>query len=177
MVSRAWASRCRIHLLKSCALHTKSAWRGRDNILSFRDLQVLQSPYCTFLPQVRTLETIRYSSDADDSHFQKITADLHRLTGVVELVMDASIDPRSATADSFFSTGFFTAFPNVTMLTLDYAFTSEQSGDLLLCLFPIIDLICLFPSLQELHVYTTVGKFANPSAAAFPPQQLRSLVL
>ncbi|KAF8201288.1 hypothetical protein K438DRAFT_1965790 [Mycena galopus ATCC 62051] len=175
LVCRAWLSRCRSHLFKSCRLHTKGLG-GVDNTLSFGDL--LRSPHCTFIAHVRRLESLRYSSDADDSHFQEIALDLRRLSGVVELEMDACVDPRNANAASFFSAGFFMSFPQVTRLFLDYTFISDgRSLPGRLPSLPIIDLICLFPELQELEVVTTVGRFADPPGDGLPPQGLRVLTL
>ncbi|KAJ6482455.1 hypothetical protein C8R45DRAFT_1215251 [Mycena sanguinolenta] len=177
-VSRAWLSRCRFHLFKSCILHTKDSWgansSAKDNVLSFGDL--LRSPYCTFLPYLCTIHAVRRSVDAFDGHFQEIAPDLRRLTAVVELVMVAFIDPMHATTPSFFGrTGFFMAFPHLEKLLLNYIFMNDDLGRRTPS--PITDLISLFPDLQELNINTVGGEFAEPSADAVPPQQLRSLVL
>ncbi|KAF8201293.1 hypothetical protein K438DRAFT_1717034 [Mycena galopus ATCC 62051] len=177
LVCRAWVPRCRSHLFKSCSLHTKDIDRhGVHNILSFRDL--LRSSYCTFVPHVRCLRTTQRAWDIHDSLYQEIAVDLRRLTSVIELVMKISIYHQHA--DLFFSAGFFMSFPQITQLRLNCRL--YQNGHLSVFRapvpIPIIDLISLFPALQELEVSGSEhSTWADPRAGALPPKGLRVLVL
>ncbi|KAJ7361287.1 hypothetical protein DFH08DRAFT_370016 [Mycena albidolilacea] len=164
LVCSAWVPRC--NLFKSVTLHTL-AMGDTSNVLSFRDL--LQSPCCTFLRHVRSFHSLRRFGDPDDCHFEQISTDLRRLSGVVELKMSAHIDG-DATADSFFTTGFFRSFPQVTHLVLDYILLREQP-------MPVINLICLFPALPKLRVLYFTGIWADPPVSAFPPRSLRIVLL
>jgi hypothetical protein len=94
---------------------------------------------------------------------------LRRLSGVVELKMSAHIDG-DANADSFFTTGFFRSFPQVTHLVLDYILLRVQP-------MPVINLIRLFPALQKLRVLYFTGIWADPPVSAFPPRSLRIVLL
>ncbi|KAF8144872.1 hypothetical protein K438DRAFT_1992336 [Mycena galopus ATCC 62051] len=170
LVCRSWVSRCRLHLFKTCGtLHSQNA-------LGFGDL--LRSPYCTFARHVRSIKSARYSWDANDSHFQEIAADLRRLTNVVELIMVTFFAHEDTTVgDSYFHTGFFTSFPQITQLRLEYGILQKDlvaraPSQLAL---PILDLICLFPALQELEITTGHDVVAEPRAGALPPQGLRTL--
>jgi hypothetical protein len=166
LVSSAWVPRCRSYLFKSVTLHTL-AMGDTSNVLSFRDL--LQSHCCTFLRHVRSFHSLRHFGDPDDCHFEQISTDLRRLSGVVELTMSAHIDG-DANVDSFFTTGFFRSFPQVTHLVLEYILLGEQP-------MPVINLICLFPALQKLRILYFTGIWADPPVNAFPPRSLRTIVL
>lgn len=165
LVSTAWVQRCRSYLFESCTLRTGNHG-DLANVLTFRDL--LRSPSCTFRPHVRTLHSVRYSWDPNDGHFEEIAADLRCLTNVVKLVMDAAVG--DATASALIGAEFFRCIPQVTHLVLDYYFMGERP-------VPLIDVICLFPALQHLQIFTMAGNWAVPPLGVLPPKDLHTLVL
>ncbi|KAJ7678111.1 hypothetical protein DFH06DRAFT_566447 [Mycena polygramma] len=177
LVGRAWVSRSRYYLFESCTLLPK-------NILVFRDL--LRSPQCTFLRYIRAIKATRYHWHHHDGCFNDIADDL-RLTRVHTLEMTLNIVVDATNEDAFFRAGFVAAFPHVTRLVLTCNFKGRPA--------PLIDMICVFPSLQELHVRPEkadmshepadnsgrhvhrVVEPAEPAACAMPPLGLRSLHL
>ncbi|KAF7334393.1 hypothetical protein MVEN_02268300 [Mycena venus] len=159
LVCRAWVSRCRSHLFETCPLYP-------DSIVGFRDL--LRFP-CTFLPHIRRIEAVRHDWDENDHCFDKIGSILSSLVGIHELELILYIV--HAKENSILSRGFMVAFPHVTRLSLSFPhgdFDAEPG-------VPIIDVICLFPALQDLNVGTFFGVVAIPSPNAVPPPGLRCL--
>ncbi|KAJ7856633.1 hypothetical protein B0H14DRAFT_2752268, partial [Mycena olivaceomarginata] len=144
--------------LKACSLVSYLFESYLANVLTFRDL--LRSPSCTFRPHVRTLHSVRYSWDPNDGHFEEIAADLRCLTNVVKLVMDAAVG--DATASALIGAEF-SVHPQVTHLVLDYYFMGERP-------VPLIDVICLFPALQHLQIFTMAGNWAVPPLGVLPPK-------
>jgi hypothetical protein len=55
-------------------------------------------------------------------------------------------------------------------LVLDYYFMGERP-------VPLIDVICLFPALQHLQIFTMAGNWAVPPLGVLPPKDLHTLVL
>ncbi|KAF7368970.1 hypothetical protein MVEN_00223300 [Mycena venus] len=83
--------------------------------------------------------------------------------------MTLSIRVSPAEADPLLYTGSLAEFPNITRLVLIYS--CDQSA-------PLIDVVCHFPALQELHIRDVRRHaLADPSASAVPPRELRSLAL
>ncbi|KAF7374399.1 Methyltranfer-dom domain-containing protein [Mycena sanguinolenta] len=155
LVSRAWVSRCRSHLFEKCAL-----WPSR--ITPFWDL--LQSPNCTFLTHVRTISNIKHYGPQDYETYNKIAADLGRLTNVCELEMEFTTPYRPEELDTFFRT----AFPNITHLVVNLIQTRNPT--------PFAHMMSLFPALQEVDMRMT-SVLEDIPADAVPPRQLRSLLL
>ncbi|KAF7377752.1 hypothetical protein MSAN_00198200 [Mycena sanguinolenta] len=73
---------------------------------------------------------------------------------------------------AFFCTGFSTGFPNVTRLTLSFVGRYYVEPGV-----PLLDMISLFPALQELYISTFGGIVSDPSPQAVPPPGLRRLEL
>ncbi|KAJ6512731.1 hypothetical protein C8R45DRAFT_920534 [Mycena sanguinolenta] len=155
LVSLAWVSRCRSHLFEKCAL-----WPSR--ITPFWDL--LQSPNCTFQSHVRSINNIRHYGPQDYETYNKIAADLGRLTNVRELEVEFTTPYRPEELDTFFRT----AFLNITRLVVELIKTRNP--------MPLAHIMCLFPALQEVDMSMTAALEDIPADAA-PPRDLRSLVL
>jgi hypothetical protein len=86
--------------------------------------------------------------------------------------MMLSVVVNSRNADTFFRAGFATAFPHVTRLILTCDLEGEPA--------PLVDMICLFTALQELHIRherSCTPLTTKPSANAVPPRGLRILRL
>ncbi|KAF7369089.1 hypothetical protein MVEN_00236000 [Mycena venus] len=161
LVCRAWVSRSRSHLFKTCTLVP-------DNILGFCEL--LRSPGgCTFIPHVCGIHADHHYWDLDDCRFNTITADLRRLTHVTALELAFYVRADHTRANPWYRSDFVTAFPHVTRVGI----SCDSGGPPA----PVIDTICLFPALQELHIHHVAGSVAVPSATAVPPQGLHSLKL
>ncbi|KAJ7846900.1 hypothetical protein B0H13DRAFT_2406685 [Mycena leptocephala] len=156
LVCREWVFRSRSHLFKKCAL-----WPSR--IPGFCEL--LRSPACTFLRHVRTIRHIKHYSLEDCDLFNAIAADLGRLINVRELEILTRIY-HPASSDS----SLYTAFPKITrlLLTFECGFHLQPQ--------PFVNVIRLFPALQELHIYGS-GHWEEILADTVPPPQLRSLAL
>ncbi|KAF7377682.1 hypothetical protein MSAN_00191200 [Mycena sanguinolenta] len=108
--------------------------------------------------------------------FNEIASDLRLLKNVRTLKMWLRIvvDRDRSNEDTFFRTGFATAFPNVTHLVLTcYCGTYESHTQPV----PLIEMICLFPALRSLHIEKISGPVADPPASAVPPRGLHSLNL
>ncbi|KAJ6580968.1 hypothetical protein B0H19DRAFT_489637 [Mycena capillaripes] len=75
LVCREWVFHSRSHLFEKCPL-----WPSK--IVDFCDL--LRSPACTILPHVRGIHELKHYGPEDYDSFNKIAADLGRLTNVVE---------------------------------------------------------------------------------------------
>ncbi|KAJ6469438.1 hypothetical protein C8R45DRAFT_431206 [Mycena sanguinolenta] len=155
LVSRAWVSRCRIHLFGECAL-----WPSR--IAAFCDL--LRSPECTFLPHVGNIHSLVHYGPGDYAIYDKIAEDLGRLINVRELEMTV-MAPYSLEK---FHTFLRTSFPTITRFILDLR-NSENPGSTLLA-----NIICLFPALQEVNIATTAVLEGIPCGVV-PPRGLCSL--
>ncbi|KAF7350528.1 hypothetical protein MVEN_01358400 [Mycena venus] len=112
----------------------------------------------------------RDSWDDRDHWFNEIAPDLHRLTDVRAMEITLRV-AKFVDADSLYRTGFFAAFPHVTRLVLSGHF-DEQLGPA-----PLIEMMCLFPALQELDTRAMAGSLANPPATAVPPPALHILKL
>ncbi|KAK7046743.1 hypothetical protein R3P38DRAFT_2607754 [Favolaschia claudopus] len=158
LVCRAFVFRCRFHLFATCRLTA-------TNIFEFCCL--LRSPACTFVPHVRSIHASRLQWHRDDRWFNEIAMDLRRLLGVRELDMTLRIVSTS-NANAYFRTGFVTSFSSVTHLVLSCNFTSPA---------PLVDMICLFPALQDLHIRALSGTLADPIHVAVPPKELHDLTL
>ncbi|KAJ7318122.1 hypothetical protein DFH08DRAFT_400333 [Mycena albidolilacea] len=159
LVSREWVSRCRSHLFKKCSLnHHPSPFKSR--LIHFCDL--LRSPYCTLLPHVCGIYHLIHFDRQDYDCFDEIAADLGRLTKLRELRMTFMTSYHPAKLDFF----LHTAFPKITRLHLD------------LCAMPgpLVNMICLFPALQELEIGTS-GDIPPAHPIPKPPPELRSLTL
>jgi hypothetical protein len=81
-----------------------------------------------------------------------------------------SLNSTSASVDAFFRTGFVTAFPKVIRLILTCNFDGRQPA-------PLVEMICLFPALQELRIHDMSGTSAHPPSSAVPPGGLHCLKL
>ncbi|KAF7365543.1 hypothetical protein MVEN_00427600 [Mycena venus] len=164
LVCRAWVCRSRRHLYKHITLLVR-------NILALREL--LQSPWCTLLPHVSSIEAIRHEEDPDDGGFDDVAVDLHRLVETRRLNVKLNIRrirPTPSDPPKFVRAGgFLTAFPNVTNLVL-----GSNKGQQLMSL---IEIIRLFPALQELDVRQLSGTFLEHTVDAVPPLGLRSVRL
>ncbi|KAJ6551566.1 hypothetical protein B0H19DRAFT_996156 [Mycena capillaripes] len=93
---------------------------------------------------------------------------MHHLSSVRTLEMSLRIVFVAMTGD-IFRKGFVAAFPAVTCLVLSCDFAWRPA--------PLIDMICLFPALQELHIRDISRTLADPPANAVPPRGLNSLNL
>ena len=162
LVCRAWAFRSRSYLFEICHLCP-------SKILGFCDL--LRSPDCTFLPHICSIKATRNGWHENDQWFDESAADLGRLTSVRAFDLSLTIvnTGDAATANASFRLGFVAAFPNITRLDL----ACNSAGQPV----PLVEMICLFPALQELHILGMSGILADPPADAVPPQGLRSLEL
>ncbi|KAF8201167.1 hypothetical protein K438DRAFT_1965689 [Mycena galopus ATCC 62051] len=165
LVCRAWFLSSRSLLFKTCIL-------SPTNIRRFRDL--LRSPGCTILPHVRTLDVYRNWFNADDGCFNEVAEDLRHLTHIHTLHLGLRMDPHvlKAHQDAFFRTGFVTAFPQITTLTLtcDYGGGGSPSASA-----PLFDMLCLFPALQELQSCRWRYGGGLDSAVAAPSGDLPNL--
>jgi len=94
------------------------------------------------------------------------------LTRVCSLEMTLSNFVDVETADAFFRTGLVTGFPHVTHL--DLTCNAENYPSLPA---PLVEMLCLFPALQALHVHRMSGPVVDPSASAVVPRGLHSLKL
>jgi len=159
LVCRALVFRSRSYLFKTC-------WLTPNNIFGF--CYLLRSPSCTFLPHVRSIHAFRHHWHQHDRWFKEVAADLQRLTSVRTLEMTLRV-VNVSNADAFFRTGFVASFPRVTRLVLICNFGEQPA--------PLIEMVCLFPALQELHIREVVGTLAAPPAIAVPPRGLHSLEL
>ncbi|KAF7377783.1 hypothetical protein MSAN_00201600 [Mycena sanguinolenta] len=160
LVSRAWVPRCRSHLFKTCRLYSHS-------VVGFRD--ILSVPGCTFLRDICEIDVCKSSCDEVTSgYLDEIAPVLASLTSIRALRMTFGHSLRRA----FFCNGFSTGFPNVTRLTLSFQghYDGEPGA-------PLIDLIRLFPVLQELYISRFDGIVSDPSPQAVPPPGLRRLEL
>ncbi|KAJ6591291.1 hypothetical protein DFH09DRAFT_1139204 [Mycena vulgaris] len=161
MIGKAWIPRSRLHLFKTwnCVLLPK-------NIRGFHEL--LQSPYgCSFLPLIRSVKASRYYWHHNDRYFNDIAADLRGVpVHTLELKLNGVVNAGNAT--TFFCEGFAAAFPHITRLVLTCNFEGEPA--------PLINMICLSPALQELHICPETSGFrprtAKPLASAVPPRGL-----
>ncbi|KAJ7856645.1 hypothetical protein B0H14DRAFT_709813 [Mycena olivaceomarginata] len=169
LVSCAWVPCTRLHLFKICTLNPRSVF----------DFSVLlRSPHCTFRLHIRSIHLLReiptstLHNKFDDPAF---AVDLRGLTGVraFELTFNTSAArPLPDGASPYM--GFLAAFPQLTRLVL--------KGLQMRALAPLVDTICLFPALQELHLQLW-HPFLHPTdpteytALAAPPRALHSLVL
>ncbi|KAJ6551399.1 hypothetical protein B0H19DRAFT_1157486 [Mycena capillaripes] len=172
LVSRAWVLRSRSNLFETCTLLPR-------NIHVFQEL--LRSPGCTFLRHIRSIKASRYDWHHHDHCFNEIVADL-RVAQIHTLKLTLNIVVNAANADTFFRTGFATAFPHVRRLLLICSFDGQPA--------PLVDMICFFPALQELQIRPgnsdsgsqarmsrMAQPLAEPPASALPPQELHSLWL
>jgi len=125
LVCRAWVFRCRSYLFRTFTLVP-------NNIIDFREL--LRSPHCTFLPHIRSLKITRNYWHENDRWFDVVAADLVRLAPTDvhthELSLTITNAGKAARADAYFH--------------LRYRLNGWQP-------VPCIDMLCLFPALQELH--------------------------
>ncbi|KAJ7841059.1 hypothetical protein B0H14DRAFT_2783603 [Mycena olivaceomarginata] len=176
VVCRAWVSRCRRRLFKTCALLP-------HNVLGFCDL--LRSPECTLLQHVHKIDASRQYWSTDDLHLRSkgIAADLGRLTHLCTLEMAfyirPNIDAHRIGTHILFSPGCLAVLPLVTLLILDARDSPTQlqspvgAGGFPV---PLIDIISLCSALQELRI-VSAHAVAHPPASAMPPPGLHSLTL
>ncbi|KAF7352675.1 hypothetical protein MVEN_01233300 [Mycena venus] len=162
LVCRSWLPRSRFHLFQTCTLLPQ-------NILGFSDL--LHCPDCTFLRHAHTIKATRYYWHPNDPIFNEVAPSLPRLANVrtVEMMLSIKLYLAGARVDAFFRTGFVTAFPQVTRLILTCNFDGT--------LAPLVDTICFFSALEELHINMVFGVLTTPSCSALPPQMLHYLEL
>ncbi|KAJ7824568.1 hypothetical protein B0H13DRAFT_2123879 [Mycena leptocephala] len=164
LVSRAWASRSRSWVFQSCLLDSK-------NILPFHDL--LRSPY-SFLLHIRSMKVHRKYAPRKGHDFDQIAEDL-RLVEVRNLTLGLYMTPKATIegAETFFRTGFITAFPHVTHLVLTFKLGVGYPH-----LTPlIIDMLCMFPALEVLDIKEMLATFPDEPASAAPPPALHGLKL
>ncbi|KAJ7841036.1 hypothetical protein B0H14DRAFT_3694835 [Mycena olivaceomarginata] len=153
LVCRAWVSRTRSCLFETCTL-------ASYNLLGFCDL--LQTPGCTFLQHVRSIDASYTCWEPDDSVLCGFAAGLRRLPHVRALEMAFYI-PR----EMVFCAGFLAILPHITLLRATLQPGSPPA--------PFIDIISLCSALQELHIVGLADTVAHPPARAIPPPRLRSL--
>ncbi|KAF8134122.1 hypothetical protein K438DRAFT_804742 [Mycena galopus ATCC 62051] len=160
-IGRVWIPRSRLHLFKTwkCVLLPK-------NIRGFHE--ILQSPYgCSFLPLIRSVKASRYYWHHNDTYFDGIAADLRVVPiHTLELTLNGVVNAENA--NTFFCEGFAAAFPHITRLVLTCSFEGQPA--------PLIDMICLSPALQELHICAETSglrpRMAKPMGSAVPPRGL-----
>ncbi|KAJ7207464.1 hypothetical protein GGX14DRAFT_455540 [Mycena pura] len=161
MVDRGWVPRSRLHLFESWKFVLLS-----KNIRGFHE--ILQSPYgCSFLPLIRSVKATRHYWNHNDRYFDDIAADLRLLpVHTLELKLNGVVN--AGNVNTLFCEGFAAAFPQITRLVLTCSFEGHSA--------PLIDMICLSPALQELHICPEISGFrsqmAKPLASAVPPQGL-----
>src|ERR1700761_7118251 len=160
MMGRVWIPRSRLYLFESkCVLLPK-------NIRGFHE--ILQYPYgCSFLPLIRSVKAARYCWHHNDRYFDDIAADLRLLpVHTLELKLNGVVN--AGNVNTLFCEGFATAFPHITRLVLTCSFEGQPA--------PLIDMICLSPALQELHICPAPCGFrpqtAKPLPSAVPPRGL-----
>ncbi|KAF8179594.1 hypothetical protein K438DRAFT_1938466 [Mycena galopus ATCC 62051] len=165
LVSRAWASRSRSWVFQSCLLDSK-------NILPFHDL--LRSPY-SFLPHIRSIKAHRKYAPRTGRDFDQIAEDL-RLVDVRNLTLGLYMTPKATIegAETFFRTGFITAFPHVTHLVLTFKLGLVYPPRLTPL---VIDMLCMFPALEVLDIKEMFATFPDEPASAVPPPALHGLKL
>ncbi|KAF7338596.1 hypothetical protein MVEN_02085900 [Mycena venus] len=165
LVCRAWVSCSRAYLFQTFTLVP-------DNILRARDL--LRSPNCTLIPHVHSINARRNYYHDRDELFDGIAADLRRLTAVRTLDLSLAswslIAAHAVRANAFFRTGLIAAFPNVTRLVIACDFVNQQP-------VPLIDMLCLFPSLEEVYIRQMDGILSRHSRDSVPPRGLHRLEL
>ncbi|KAF7368976.1 hypothetical protein MVEN_00224000 [Mycena venus] len=161
LVCRAWVVRSRSHLFETCSL-------APNNIIGFCSL--LHS--CTFLHHIHSLDLFREVPHQNDHWFSDIDS-LCRLTGIRVLQMTAKFVDASTLEQTFFSTKFLTAFPNVTHLV----FSGLAHNALRQQLVPLLDMICQFPALQDLHIRRISPHLLFSATTAIPPRELCYLTL
>ncbi|KAF7369069.1 hypothetical protein MVEN_00233700 [Mycena venus] len=163
LVARAWVPRCRSHLFERCYLYG-------SNIRGFGDL-LRSSDSCTFIPHVQSIHADRTESHQYSHYFNEIAPDLHHLIHVRTLTLDIALSNsnNSDNADEFFRKGLVAAFPHVTRLVLTCECRAWPA--------PLIEMVCLFPALQVLHISSIIATLADPPANASPPPGLHSLEL
>ncbi|KAF8201136.1 hypothetical protein K438DRAFT_1821449 [Mycena galopus ATCC 62051] len=158
LVCRAWVSRTRSHLFQFCTIYP-------SNVLALRDL--LRATNCTFVSYIRSIRALRNAGHENDHIFNEIAANL-------TVANIRKLDLRLIRKDDsyeFYCTGFVAAFPHVTRLALLLRQSRTEVG------LPLIDLICLFPSLRELHIRWPTTMIADPSPSSAPPRRLHSVHL
>ncbi|KAJ7016470.1 hypothetical protein C8F04DRAFT_1019192 [Mycena alexandri] len=161
MIGRVWIPRSRLYLFESwkCVLLPK-------NIRGFHE--ILESPYhCSFLPLIRSVKASRYYWHHNDRYFDDIAAHLRVVpVQTLELKLNGVVNGRNA--NTFFCEGFAAAFPHITRLVLSCNFEGQPA--------PLINMICLSPALQELHICPEISglkpRTAKPLASAIPPRGL-----
>ncbi|KAJ7270588.1 hypothetical protein B0H12DRAFT_1320090 [Mycena haematopus] len=154
LVSQAWVSRCRSHLFRQCDLRP-------SRIAPFCDL--LRSSDCTFLPHVRCITKIKHFDLHGYDTYNKFATDLGRLINVRELQMEFRTAYLPERLDPFLCT----AFPKITRLVLDSRRIELPT--------PLVNMICLFPALQEVDMKWTRALEDIP-ADALTPRELGSLI-
>ncbi|KAJ6466868.1 hypothetical protein C8R45DRAFT_479673 [Mycena sanguinolenta] len=166
LVCRAWFFSSRSLLFKTCFLLPKNIRRFRDLVLS---------PGCTILPHVRTLDVDRSWLHADDNCFNEVAGEMHHHKHIHTLEMTLFINHNisEAQSDTFFCQGFITAFAHITSLNLTCDF--ESAGHSLV--YPLIDMLCMFPALQNLEMRGIFGNLEEPQTYPPPPRGLSNLVL
>jgi hypothetical protein len=106
--------------------------------------------------------------------FDQIAEDL-RLVDVCNLTLGLYMTPKATIegAETFFRTGFITAFPHVTHLVLTFKLGVGYPH-----LTPlVIDMLCMFPALEVLDIKEMLATFPYEPASAVPPPALHGLKL
>ncbi|KAJ6580966.1 hypothetical protein B0H19DRAFT_1251236 [Mycena capillaripes] len=160
LVCREWVFRSRSHLFEKCPL-------SPSKILGFCDL--LRSSACTILLHVRSIYGIKHYGPKDYRSFNKVAVDLSRLTNVCELKMTYITIYRPANLEIF----FLTAFPRLRRLVLTFQLPNRVRDVPQL----VVNMVCLFPTLQELDIRTSQCVLEDIPANMAPPPDLRSLAL
>ncbi|KAJ7821519.1 hypothetical protein B0H14DRAFT_1331927 [Mycena olivaceomarginata] len=108
----------------------------------------------------------------NDDSFNEIAAHLPHLLGLRELELLIRKISAGLNGDPSFRTGFFGGFPHVRRLVLLCRWDSKAEPA------PLIDMICLFPALEELEIRQGFEvSVSSPLATAVPPWPLRRLEL
>ncbi|KAF7373323.1 hypothetical protein MSAN_00541800 [Mycena sanguinolenta] len=158
LLCRAWALRCRRHLFKTCTVTSK-------NVLAFYDTLLSGS---TFDPEgVGKICALNHEWNEPDPYLDKTVAALRLLTGVRMLGLSLANVAHRAT-DAFFAQDLSWAFHMSRTSPLPASFPPTHP--------PLIEMICLFPALQELGIHLSSTLPKAPSTAV-PPRGLHSLVL
>ncbi|KAF8217838.1 hypothetical protein K438DRAFT_1747104 [Mycena galopus ATCC 62051] len=159
LVCWAWVFRTRSRLFRKCTIHPKT-------VLTVRDL--LQSPNCTFLQHIRSLDVERHSRRHTDPVFNEIAAAHFVGIGIRELDLSLCFNGDYAID----CTGFLAAFPHVTRLRLMVEVWRLEVQ------LPLMAMISLFPALQELSIdWLEDGSVSSSPPSVMPPPGLRSVRL
>ncbi|KAF7324732.1 hypothetical protein MKEN_00514900 [Mycena kentingensis (nom. inval.)] len=138
--------------------------------------QLLSSPECKILDQIRSVEIRRYYWTDRDKVFEHIAPKMVESPYVEKLKLTISAlldDPRN---DMFLTQNFLSAFPNVTYLELSCKFVHHGQPD---APARLADTIAMFPALRELVISSLDDMFMTNQEqwTLPPPPALSSLTL